>query len=673
MGAVKTATATFDVFDTLLVRAVGDPDSVFLLMGRLEEVGRITGTAPEQFARLRRSAQVRSRYTRAEATLSDIYRELGRGLGLPEDAWRRLGEIELELERRLSRVVPGAERLLESEPGHRLAVSDMYLPGSFVEELLAGHGLRRLFDDVVVSSEVGATKSSGELYVHLRKRLGSESRHWRHYGDNRSSDVRVPKALGVDSTHVARAKLNRYEELWEDYRWETGGLSSLLSGAARLTRLGTEAPPGLGPIVDVASGVAAPVLVSYVLWVLRSARRQGIERLYFLARDGEILFRLARRLSERLGWGIGTSYLYGSRSVYHRARLAQAPLAEATWAWSGMYRLTAGAALARLGLTAAESAPLLAELGLDESGDLDADAVDRIRHDARLEAAVKARSAALLERVQAYLRQEGLADGVPYAVVDTGWAGRIIGALADVLPEGAPPLRRGYLFGYIRDRGGFDRPDVLQGYLFDEYAGTGARLHVGETYGLEIFTVADEGMTTDFQPGPEGWEPRLASEHNPALALAHWPWDLYRDVVGRFVDNLVLDPDLAEVGADLRSPVAAALREFWTRPTEDEARAWGAYPYEDDVLATSRNPLAHPIRVRDFAGKARSSYQGKRLWLEGSVALSSPWLRPPARAGLWLAEERRRAGEKGRRPGASRWRDRIAVARLAVRTRLGRP
>jgi hypothetical protein len=116
--------------------------------------------------------------------------------------------------------------------------------------------------------------------------------------------------------------------------------------------------------------------------------------------------------------------------------------------------------------------------------------------------------------------------------------------------------------------------------------------------------------------------------------------------------------------------VADVLSAFWTRPTVSEAQAWGSYLYEDDILAQSRNPLAAAIRVGDFIGKARRSYEGRRLWMAGSVMLSPRVVRPAARAGLWFnAVNRSEAGFRSAVP--AKWRNRARLLDLAARSRRG--
>lgn len=665
-----TSIATFDVFDTLLTRAVGAPRSLFVLLGRQEPVARITGCSPGAFAQLRVAAERRARRGRGEITLLDIYRELGTGLALDPLQVDALQRAEIALEVRLSRVVPSARSLLvHAGADLRVAMSDMYLPRDVVRDLLDRAGLGDLIDEVHVSGELGTNKATAGLYRLVQRDRAGPFTSWRHHGDNAFSDVRVPRLLGITTRPVLDAKLNRYEHLWDSYAAATDGFSALMAGASRTARLNTASSDDHRAVIDVAAGVAAPIMTAYVLWVLHAACRER-RRLYFLARDGEILYLIARRLADRLGLDVDLHYLYGSRSVYHRASLATKDVADATWAWSAMYRLTPVAVLCRLGLSPEQAIAELARLGLQGLADEPASpaTIELLVHDAGVQTEVRGAATRLLGRVRRYLAQEGMLDGGPYAIVDTGWAGRIAQSLSDVLPPDAQPLDRGYFFGHMKRESGFQHPEALSGYLFDEWAGTGFRGDFEQAYGpIETFTAANEGMTVDFVGDGDRIRPVLTSETNPALRS--WPWSLYRQVILDFVESLVLDADIAHTGADLRAPVAAVLNEFWLRPTPDEARVWGGYVYEDDILAESRNTLASPITIKDFVGKSRSSYEGKRLWMPASVLLSPPGVRPLARTGLWINAQRqkRRRGEDLLSPRA---RDRVTILNSVVRFRM---
>ena len=42
--------------------------------------------------------------------------------------------------------------------------------------------------------------------------------------------------------------------------------------------------------------VVAPFMVAFVEWIFKSANQDNVKRLYFLARDGQILWKIASRL-----------------------------------------------------------------------------------------------------------------------------------------------------------------------------------------------------------------------------------------------------------------------------------------------------------------------------------------------------------------------------------------
>ncbi len=72
----------------------------------------------------------------------------------------------------------------------------------------------------------------------------------------------------------------------------------------------------LGPVserenslISVAAGVAGPILTSYVYWVLSQAASQRVKKLYFISRDGQILFKVAQRLNNDLRFPIELRYL----------------------------------------------------------------------------------------------------------------------------------------------------------------------------------------------------------------------------------------------------------------------------------------------------------------------------------------------------------------------------
>lgn len=64
---------------------------------------------------------------------------------------------------------------------------------------------------------------------------------------------------------------------------------------------------------EVGNRISGPVFLNYVLWVLKNAEEKNIKVLYFLARDGFLLYKIARLLCKQLNLDIECRYLYCSR------------------------------------------------------------------------------------------------------------------------------------------------------------------------------------------------------------------------------------------------------------------------------------------------------------------------------------------------------------------------
>ena len=108
-------------------------------------------------------------------------------------------------------------------------------------------------------------------------------------------------------------------------------------------------------------------------------------------------------------------------------------------------------------------------------------------------------------------------------------------------------------------------------------------------------------------------EPVLLSPGNNAAEA--WGLRLYRSTLYAFC--AALDTSRARPGDDVRPMVHQILDAFWCHPTQAEALAWGAYPYDSDPAGTAVCPLARPFTIQDHTGSDRA-------WIAGSLALSTP-------------------------------------------------
>ena len=307
IGDKNVRIVAFDVFDTVLTRAAGSPESFFLLLGRRLRSQGLISFQPEVFAKARISADAKAHQNcGGPATrLTDIYKELeaiANGGSAPLD---ELMGAEYLLEAELLRVVPGADARIKQarKSGRRIVfISDMYLSQEFIFAQLLNHHLAEPGDGCYVSSEHQKWKQDGGLFQAVLKNEGISPDQMAYLGNNATVDIHPARQIKIKAVHFNAGNLNRYEKIWESESLATGGFASAVAGASRLARLNVAA--GSAPeetIRDFAASIVAPTLAGYVIWLLLYAQTNGLTRLYFLSRDGEYCWPLPKCWRESSG------------------------------------------------------------------------------------------------------------------------------------------------------------------------------------------------------------------------------------------------------------------------------------------------------------------------------------------------------------------------------------
>lgn len=193
---------SFDLFDTLLLRRVQKPRDVFTLVGKSLRYGefRPMRVRAEQLAREEAFFQTGCR----EVTLEEIYRHLPLPSRiLPEDAMK----AEMQAERECCFADPfflGVWRELCRKGKTLVVTTDMYLPGSFLQELMKGCGYSEP-DYLFVSGEHRLSKWQGDLFPLIKARLGSPEALV-HIGDTLVSDVLRPQKYGIKGLYAPRRR-----------------------------------------------------------------------------------------------------------------------------------------------------------------------------------------------------------------------------------------------------------------------------------------------------------------------------------------------------------------------------------------------------------------------------------------------------------------------------------
>ena len=197
-------------------------------------------------------------------------------------------------------------------------------------------------------------------------------------------------------------------------------------------------------------------------------------------------------------------------------------------------------------------------------------------------------------------------------------------SLGKVLRAGGvePPV--GLFFGI--SGGAPNGPDGdREAYYFDARDPSGYASDIDAVVNMfDVFCTGFGGQTLRYERSPDGvFTPLFAADHD--AAKSRWGLATLQGAVAHFTDVVVLDSDLVDVTADVRSGVDAVVRAFLDHPTAAEARAWGAFPREDEAGATEQM-LAAPYRWSYLLARARSDTSARafRYWKQGSVEIT-PW------------------------------------------------
>lgn len=409
--------ATFDIFDTALMRRCGSPAAVFELVAQQLWPGDLMRQC--EYLNLRRQSAMACG---ADASLLEIYKYAGWS-DFPEYSSSEIMDAEISMESRMLTANPIVKSQIESlrKDGWVIKfLSDMYLPSEFLAEVLKREGCLLEGEEVIVSCEWNARKDRGTLYKRVKNRYNPTQ--WSHFGDNRRSDYVMARKNGVNATLIdygftpIERQINRLEK-----NGRNGWPVSLLTGISRVVRV----QQGNGPSAILAADYVAATYIPYVVWLIRQARQNGIKRLHFLSRDGYIMMKIAEALGVN---DIELNYLFVSRKALTPAYLKEHS-AERFVEIADRKTLvgqTVDSLLAKLQLNRHE---LKQRYDVDFSYnkilsvEQQNDFIEKIFDNRTLTHELIGQFNDSAKLIESYLRQEGLTDGVKQAMVDIGWLG----------------------------------------------------------------------------------------------------------------------------------------------------------------------------------------------------------------------------------------------------------
>lgn len=290
----------FDIFDTLLIRPLLNPENIKNIVAQ-----RAGGDAGKIYLELRAIAETQARQKAGrDIGLDAIFAEFSILSGLSPEVVKQLRILEETIEQEIVAPRPEAIALLQFAItlGKRVILaSDMYLPKSVIEEMLQRHGISG-WHAFYLSSDNGLRKDTGDFYHQLLIQENVSPGEVMIIGDNEHSDIQIPGNIGIKRhLHAMRpVELARgiprlgpiiEHSLYCDDLNRQLTLGLIVQANFHSLFFPHFDPSDLIPSTPWAIGftVAGPLLLSFVQWLAEKAAVDGIQRLYFLAREGQIL------------------------------------------------------------------------------------------------------------------------------------------------------------------------------------------------------------------------------------------------------------------------------------------------------------------------------------------------------------------------------------------------
>lgn len=394
-------------------------------------------------------------------------------------------------------------------------------------------------------------------------------------------------------------------------------------------------------IYDYSRAIVGPVMYSYAEWVIDNAEKCGFSRLYFLARDGYLLYEISKLICKKRALPIECKYLYCSRQSlrmpsYHLI----GEEAFSLLLLSGYY-ITPKTILKRACLSDEEILSLCNELGIS---DINKPFTDKALEDFRIaikgndfyRKSIMRKSEAAYNTTIPYFKQEGLFDNDYVAIVDSGWTGSMQRSLRQLLESaGYSGKITGFYFGMFVDQKEEKDGQYLTFY-FDAHSGTRRKIAFNNNL-FECMLSANHAMTIGYEEKNGKFLPIFTASISDSQKLL-----IESQISGALhYTKEALSSSTAQFDyKKTRRRCYKILNRAMVYPTKEFATIYGAFTFCDDVTEDYHMSLASPESRRQLGNymllprifrklfKIKKSNASELFWPYGAIAFCPALLRP---------------------------------------------
>ena len=521
---------SFDLFDTILIRRVHDPELTKIPVARYiakkaQEYGLNWSTFKVLRFRNKVEAMHRRRtgkkYLDKEACypcfMKDVLQRVFKQ-HFSEALQDNVTRYELDIEK--SMLVPRSAfmdllRYLSEKNKKIIAVSDMYLPADYLKQLL-NEELSHLIDEVISSADTFCAKASGAAWKMIMEKYKFDPKTWLHIGDNPISDGYCPAKAGISALVLKDVGEKMRKAIVRRY-WKNTGRPFWHGRLLQQLMLPIEAENiERNKLYAYGYNFFAPMLCAFIHHVANQCIEQNIKRIYFFSREGDIFLEIWNRI---------IPFLFREQQLpeAHYLYVSRLALAGASCAYRGLKKADTFISFLPVGnrdmrdicrvfsLNISKLYPFLDRVRLkpDEpisplyKGSVKARTIklQRLLKDPLFQDEIKQQTMPSNDALQRYLESEDFFKQDKVALVDIGWLGTIQRFLHQAVEHRTDaPDFHGFVFAFP---GGYSFPhsdnNKIEGFVYDYRSFSFAGSII--LYALNLF----EDVTRAAHPGLVGY------------------------------------------------------------------------------------------------------------------------------------------------------------------------
>lgn len=333
---------SFDMFDTLVTRPFYMPSDMFSLLNNIF-IQLFNPIKAVDFSKIRKKSEAELRninYKKRipEVTLDGIYEYISNTYNLDKKKLEKIKDKEKEMELHFcNRRNSGYElySLARHLKKKTILTSDIYLPRDLIESILQKNGYE--FDEIYLSSELLKTKSSGTLFEYIIDK--EKTNKILHIGDNYESDYEIPKRYNIQSMQLIKASdvmmgysrinvkncgnLYKHFVLFNQDHIPYEEITGVRCSIGIISNKYFDNP--FRPYNSYSDFNGDPYFIGYYAlgmqiislckWLFDDARKNKIDSISFMARDGYLPYEAAKIYAKSIGNydNIKLNYTYVSR------------------------------------------------------------------------------------------------------------------------------------------------------------------------------------------------------------------------------------------------------------------------------------------------------------------------------------------------------------------------